>query len=216
MNEGKKLISTSFIAFITIFFINEIIFMHNISALQVNFIVYISYCFLCTVFIGINVIKVSRHRDRRGKFGKLYEYKEEKYNKWIGVSASIAALTILELIINYDIKGYSYKYLNGAMLNLYIIVIIVSIITLVFYFTLSVKFKNKIYNDGIELSNGEFKSFNDVLQIDCVGIMFDTAHTYVIKFNNKKNIKINFDELDFKYITKILEENCLVKINNKS
>ncbi len=175
----------------------------NTSALDRNIILVLIYIIGSILFVIRDFLKVQNKKYAIDK-KILYEYKEKRLNNITIIFATINITIIIELLILFNIDYIKMIDSIDIFIPLYTF-LFMSILVFIFYFIISRRYKNKIFEDGIELYTSEFKKFNEVRKIVYNTTIFGTMCEYEIFFEKGKTI-IKIVERDSKYIKEILDK----------
>lgn len=161
-------------------FIKEVFEKSNTSVSVRNSILVLIYIVGAALFVIRDFFKVQNKNyiiDKK----ILYEYREDRFNNIIIIFAVINITIISELLMLIKIDYM--KILDS--INLFILLytfLFVSILVFIFYFIISRRYKNKIFEDGIELYTSEFKKFNEITKIVYKSTIYGTRCKYKIFF----------------------------------
>lgn len=184
-------------------FIKDIFEEGNISVLARNSILVLIYIIGSILFVIRDFFKVQNKKYLINK-KVLYEYKEKRFNNIIIIFATINITIITELLTLFNIDYIKMLDSSNLLIPLYAF-LFVSILVFMFYFIISRRYKNRIFEDGIELYTSEFKKFGEVKKIVYHSTVFGTMCEYEVFFDKRKTI-INVNEIDSKYIKEILDK----------
>lgn len=190
-------------------FIKEVFEKSNTSVSARNSVLVLIYIIGAALFVIRDFLKVQNKKyiiDKK----ILYEYKEKRFNNIIIIFATINITIITELLMLFNIDYMKIIDSSNLFIPLYTF-LFVSILVFIFYIIISHRYKNKIFEDGIELYTSEFKKFDEVRKMVYRSTIFGTMCEYEIFFDKRKTV-ININERDSKYIKEILEKGSNIKV----
>ncbi|MGG7097783.1 hypothetical protein [Clostridium sardiniense] len=202
-------ISVCLLIFLAVAFIEEVFEKSNTSVYVKNSILVLIYIIGAALFVIKDFLKVQNKNYIMDK-KILYEYKEERFNNIIIIFAVINSIIVIQLLTLLNTGYIEISYSTNLFISLYTFLFI-SILTFTFYFITAYRYKNKIFEEGIELYTSEFKKFNEITKIVYKSTIYGTRCKYKIFFRKGKTI-INIDEGDSDYIKEILEKASNIKV----
>ncbi|MGG7077200.1 hypothetical protein [Clostridium sardiniense] len=190
-------------------FVKEVFEKSNTSVSVRNSILVLIYIIGAALFVIRDFLKVQNKNYIINK-KILYEYREDRFKNIIIIFAVINITIITELLMLFNIDYMKIIDSTNLLIPLYTFLFI-SILVFTFYFITSYNYKNKIFEEGIELYTSEFKKFNEITKIVYESTMYGTRCKYKIFFKKRK-ITININESDSNYIKEILEMGSNIKV----
>lgn len=191
------------------FFIKEVFEKSNTSVSVRNSILVLIYIIGAALFVIRDFLKV---QNKNYIFDKkiLYEFREDRFNNIIIIFVVINSIIIIQILTLLNIGCMEISDSTNLFIPLYTFLFI-SILIFAFYFITSYSYKNKIFEEGIELYTSEFKKFNEITKIVYESTMYGTRCKYKIFFKKRK-ITININESESNYIKEILEKGSNIKV----
>lgn len=173
-------ISVCLLIFLAVAFIEEVFEKSNTSVSVRNSILVLIYIIGVALFVIRDFLKV-QNKDYIIDKKILYEYREERFNNIIIIFAVINSIIVIELLTLLNTGYIEISYSTNLFIPLYTFLFI-SILTFTFYFITAYRYRNKIFEEGIELYTLEFKRFNEITKIVYKSTIYGTRCKYKIFF----------------------------------
>lgn len=190
-------------------FVKEVFEKSNTSVSVRNSILVLIYIIGAALFVIRDFLKVQNKNyiiDKK----ILYEYREDRFKNIIIIFAVINSNIAIQILTLLNIGYMEISDSTNLFAPLYTFLFI-SILTFTFYVIIAYRYKNKIFEEGIELYTSEFKKFNEITKILYKSTIYGTRCKYKIFFKKRKII-ININESDSNYIKEILEKGSNIKV----